>query len=384
MRLIGTLETETQAYCFYSFLVKEGIESIYEPASQEKTAGKEYRIWVCDEDDLAAATALFEQYKQNPADPRFQATGTPPPPNYAQISESEDLKWKSVPPRRIKVRQFSFTLTVWIILFCSFLFFWNSFQEAEISKEKGKLVAEELEMTSLEQNLFFDLPSSYRYIQEMVDTVPLSSYKKIKDLPPAATDFLKKAEDTPSWRGLYPFYIALKNQGWQAAATAPMFEKIHQGELWRFFSPCLMHANFLHILFNMVWVWILSSQIEMRMRKWKLCLLILIIGIISNTIQYLVSGPYFLGFSGVVVGMAGFIWMRQKKAPWEGYPLQKGTLLFLLLFVLAMFAIELFTFGLQLFSVVQFTPQVANTAHIVGGIVGILLGASPFFKRGIS
>jgi len=119
----------------------------------------------------------------------------------------------------------------------------------------------------------------------------------------------------------------------------------------------------------------------MRLRKMKICLLILIIGVLSNIAQYLVSGPYFLGFSGVVVGLAGFIWVRQKRAPWEGYPLQKGTALFLLFFVLAMFAIELITFGLQLFSIIQVTPNIANTAHIIGGLTGMLLGRFSFFSR---
>lgn len=387
MRLIGTLETEKQAYSFYSFLLKEKIQNTYESFSEEKSDVKHYRIWVYDEDDLDAATEWLDLYKKNPNDPRFEgseipvsASPPPPAPKYAEISKSEDLKWKSVPPPLIKQRRFTITVTHLIILLCGILFLWNDFQEAQIIKDKGELAAQ-IAMTPLQKNLFFDYPSSYQYIEELVDTVPLNSYKEMKNLPPEAIVLLKKAEDAPSWKGLYSFYLTGKNKGWQVAQSVPLFEKIRQGEVWRFFSPCLMHANFLHILFNMVWVWILSGQIEARMSKWKLCLLMLIIGVISNTIQYLVSGPFFLGYSGIIVGLAGFIWVRQKKAPWEGYPLQKGTLLFLLIFVLAMFAIELFTFGLQIFSAVQLTPQIANTAHIVGGLVGICLGKLSFFKR---
>jgi GlpG protein len=380
MRLIGTLDTEAEAHTFYSFLVRQGIESLYEFSSQGKT---EYRVWVCNEDDISVATQLFEEYKQNPTDPKFQGAVSPPPPDYSQISASEDLKWQTVPPRKPRVRKFSAPLTLWTIALCCFLFLWNDVQEAKNFKEKGELAAE-VGMTPLEQNLFFDLPASHAYIQEMVDTVPLNSYKEAKDLPPAAEALLKKAQDTPSWTGIYSFLKMAHAEGWQKASSVPMFEKISQGELWRFISPCFMHANFLHILFNMIWVWILSVQIEARLRKWKLCLMILIIGVISNTAQYLISGPYFLGFSGVIVGMAGFIWMRQKTAAWEGYPLPKSTLMFLLLFVLAMVAIEVFTFGLQLFSIIKVAPQIANTAHIVGGLTGILLGKSAFFKREVS
>ncbi len=142
-----------------------------------------------------------------------------------------------------------------------------------------------------------------------------------------------------------------------------------------------MHHDFLHILFNMVWVWILVKQLESRMNRGKICLLILVIGVISNIAQYLVSGPFFLGFSGVIVGLAGFIWVRQKKAPWEGYTVQKSTILFLLFFVLAMCLLEILTFLLQLFSIINIAPNIANTAHIVGGITGWCLGKVSFFGR---
>ncbi len=385
MRLIGTLATEKEAYSLYSFLLKEKIQNIYEPCLEEKTGVKQFRIWIYNEDDLEKAMGLLKLYKENPGDPQFQGVGAPPAsgpptPNYSEIAESEDLKWQTVPSSRVKQRKFSFTLTNLIIVLCAFLFLWNDVQKAQIAKEKG-MIAEQIGLTPMEQNLFFDYPSSYQYIEEMVDKVPLNSYKEMKDLPPEAIAYLNQAENVPSWRGIYFFFQTAKNKGWRDALSLPMFEKIKQGEVWRFFSPCLMHANFLHILFNMVWVWILCRQIEQRMQKWKLCVLIVIIGCLANLAQYLVSGPYFLGFSGVVVGMAGFIWVRQKRAPWEGYPLEKGTRLFLLFFVLAMCAIELFTFGLQLFSVIQVSPQIANTAHVVGGLVGIFLGRFSFFAR---
>ena len=101
----------------------------------------------------------------------------------------------------------------------------------------------------------------------------------------------------------------------------------------------------------------------------------------SNVLQYFMSGPYFLGYSGIVVGMAGFIWMRQRQAPWEGYPLQRMTLMFILLFVVAMFALEFVAFLLQLAHVISFAPNIANTAHVVGGLAGALLGKLKFFRR---
>jgi GlpG protein len=385
MRLIGTFDTEKQAYVFYSFLLKEGIQNIYEPFSEEKTGVRHYRIWVHDEDDLDIATEWMRRFKENPSDPKFQNlevpfVSTPPPPDYAEVSKSEELKWQSVQSIRVNNRRISFTLTHLIIVLCGFLFLWNDFQEAHILKEKGP-VGERIGMTPIMKSMLFDDPSSYAYVEEALDTFPFNTYKEEKEVPAGAKALLQKAEDVPSWRGVYDYLMTAKTQGWQSAEATPMFEKIRQGEIWRLFTPCILHRDFLHILFNMIWVWILLKQIEERLGKWKICLLILLIGVVSNLCQYLMSGPYFLGFSGVAVGLAGFIWVRQKKAPWEGYPLQKGTILFLLFFVVAMFALEVITFSLQLFSLVKITPSIANTAHIVGGLAGMLLGRFSFFGR---
>jgi GlpG protein len=178
-------------------------------------------------------------------------------------------------------------------------------------------------------------------------------------------------EQKPLWSGI------LGNN----SPNAEMFTKIREGQIWRLFSPCVMHRDFLHILFNMIWVLILGKQLEQRLRPWRYVALMLIIGVLSNIAQYLISGPLFLGYSGIVVGMAGFIWVRQKIAPWEGYPLQKSTLIFLLLFVIAMFALEVGSFVLEHLHVLNLSANIANTAHIAGGIIGIILGYIPFLAR---
>lgn len=386
MRLIGTFETEKEAYAFYSFLLKEGIQNVYESYLNAKASDKHYRIWVYDEDDLDMANEWLKQFKEHPGDPKFQnfepplASTPSPPPDYAQSSEPGQQRWQAVQSIQIKEHRLSLLMTNLVIVICAFLFLWNNFQEEAIFKKAGP-VGVQFALTPIMKALFFELPSSYAYVEEAIDKFSLKDYKDEQEIPIAARSLLKKAEEVPSWRGVYDLFLTAKKQGWESAEKIPMFENVRQGQIWRLFTPCLLHKDFLHILFNMVWAWILIKQVEQRISRYKLCLLILVIGIVSNVAQYLMSGPYFLGFSGVVVGLAGFIWMRQKKAPWEGYPLKKGMVLFLLFFIIAMFALELFTFGLKLFSVVEMTPSIANTAHIVGGLSGIILARMPFFRR---
>ena len=105
-------------------------------------------------------------------------------------------------------------------------------------------------------------------------------------------------------------------------------------------------------------------------------------GVLASLAQYFMSGPYFLGFSGVVVGMAGFIWSRQKKAPWEGYPLQKSTLYFILIYIILMVGLEIGLVLLNYLSSHELGINIANTAHVVGGLVGLGLGRLNYFARG--
>jgi GlpG protein len=192
-----------------------------------------------------------------------------------------------------------------------------------------------------------------------------------------------RLEAVPMWKGVVHEWKSSRQTAGQEVSTPPLFEQIRQGQYWRLFTPCLMHRDFLHILFNLAWVWILGRQIDERLRPWRVIPLLLIIGIVSNVAQYLMSGPFFMGYSGIVVGMAGFIWMRQRVAPWEGYPLSRSTCLFLMIFVLSMLALEWITLGIEWFSAISLMPAIANTAHVIGGLTGMLLGRFSCFGRSL-
>jgi GlpG protein len=160
-----------------------------------------------------------------------------------------------------------------------------------------------------------------------------------------------------------------------------LFGKIREGQVWRLVTPVFLHKDLLHILFNMLWVWYLGRPIEERIGPWRFGLLMLLCAIGSNTVQYLMSGPLFVGYSGVVTGMAGFIWVREKLAPWEGYPLTKGTIMFLLVFIMAISVLQAISFLLSHFVGIHFLIGIANSAHIGGAVIGVLLGRLSFFAR---
>jgi GlpG protein len=386
MRLIATFDTEQQAYVFYSFLLKQGVQNIYEAYTEQQTSQKGYRLWIVDEEDFQSANDWLALFRENPQDPRFLEIEPPlkvAPTVIAEVQAlpQEEQREQEDVPLHVKVRGLHFTLTHLLLILCIAVFFWNNAQKKLLESESGP-VAVYLAHTTLEKTLLFDYPLSFQEIDTAVEKYAVKEIEDVKQIPPPLKAAINQAERVPSWRGLYPFFLSVKREGWQKASHVPLFEKIRQGEVWRLFTPCLLHFDFLHILFNMAWLWILGKQIEERIHWKKMGLLILAIGIVSNTAQYMASGPSFLGFSGIVVGMAGFIWMRQRKAAWEGYPLSRMVIAFLLLFVVAMVFLGILSFTLRAFSLLDIAPIIANTAHVGGGICGILLGRLSFFARG--
>lgn len=381
MRLIGTFSEEKEAHLFCTFLSKrEGIRTSYEAFVDEKTKEHAVRVWVEDEDAFERAYAWYEQFQKNPQAFSLEAESSfvaHPPPADQEIPRARKkfrVKVAMRPPIKMTL-----TLTNILLVFCVFLFFWNGTQEVKIVEAEGPL-AIEMSFTPLEQVMIFDYPHAYQVLAKLLSTLPdLKKVEDPKDLAPEENARIKAAEALPSWKGLYELFLQWKKG--EEMPTPPLFEKLREGEVWRLITPIFMHRGLLHILFNMAWLWILGRQIEERIGVMRMLLLILITGVISNICQYIMGGPFFLGFSGVVVGMAGFIWSRQKIAAWEGYPLQRTTAFFVLIFVIAMFALELFSFAMQIFGRSELTANIANTAHIVGGLVGLGLGRLPLFKR---
>lgn len=362
MRLIGTLENETQAKLFSANLARQGIENKVEGAS----------VWAHNEDQLFAAKALFERFTQNPTAPEFEIPIFDQTLHEVEVDATDSPEVEELlTPRRTG------HLTAFLISICAMVYFLCAMQEAPLA-EKG-IPATAFVPTPIQVAMLYDVPPAVETLAHMAAAYTPAAEEKKPTLPPTIRAQLLVVNKTPFWRGLSD-QVLLKMKGEDPTlATGPLFAKIRQGDFWRLLSPIFLHGSILHILFNMLWLWVLGKQIEQRVGISRYLLLTLLIGVFSNTIQYLMSGPFFLGYSGVIMGLAGFIWSREKVAPWEGYPLQKSMVLFLVLFIFAMLALQLGTFALFAFSVTSININIANSAHIAGGLAGLLLGRLPFF-----
>jgi len=377
MRLIGTFKQEQDLRRFHAFLKKEGIESTYDVSAHPP----HFLLWIEEEDAFEKAEQWYREFQENPADKRFKEAGSSStfPKTFPQTFQR--VQWKiRLPFPRIPQ---TLTLTHYLVLLCTCLFVVNAFQVDKIKKQEGE-VASRLLLAPVQKLLFFDFDAAYfSQVKQFLQTHDIKMEAQFEQLSPQEAQAFLQIQESRPWKGISYFLTTGKWSEWEKIPSGALFHRIREGEFWRLITPCFLHAGFLHIFFNMAWVLLLGKQMEGRLGKGKMVLFILITGMIANTAQYLMGGPDFLGFSGVVVGMVGFIWMRQKLAPWEGYPLQKSTTLFILVFVGAMLLLEIFAMALEYLHIIQISGGIANTAHIVGGVVGALLGRSHFFARSV-
>jgi GlpG protein len=234
--------------------------------------------------------------------------------------------------------------------------------------------------SSLSKSLLFDYPKAYEYVDELAEKASTMNLQHTDQLPKDLMPLVYQYRETPYWQGYYDKVVAFfqkKEVSWKP--QVPMFEKLHQGEWWRLFSPIFLHGDIFHILFNMLWLVILGKQLEQQIGIPRYFLFIILAALVTNTSQYMMSGANFIGFSGVICAMITFIWMRQRTAPWEGYLLQPVTFNFVMLFLGVMVLIQTSSFYTEIAFGQSMATQIANTAHISGLLLGLILGKLDFF-----
>ncbi|HNQ73065.1 MAG TPA: rhomboid family intramembrane serine protease [Verrucomicrobiota bacterium] len=141
-------------------------------------------------------------------------------------------------------------------------------------------------------------------------------------------------------------------------ADGTFLPEVRAGELWRLVTPVFLHFGLLHLLFNMMWLFQLGNMIEARRGPAMLGTLVLVTGTLPMLAQYLVSGPGFVGgMSGVIYGLAGYAWILGRNDPASGIGLNPQAWLILLIWLGLCFTGML--------------GRVANTAHVVGLLIGL-------------
>jgi GlpG protein len=303
MRRVGELPNEQEAQTFHDALLAHGIEN-----TPEMEDGGAVSIWVHDDDQITEAARLFALFRLSPDAPEFRDTATKAAAIRAALVKSERRRRSTV------------------------------VDEARIGYERNAAAG------------------GWATMLLVVITVAVTAYagffgsrganhKALDRLHISQMPFIHGTHDGP----------------------AVFLPEVREGEVWRLITPIFLHGDFMHILFNMMWLVQLGRFIESRFGSAKLLALIMVIGVGSNLAEYLWEAwrtpgfaPGFGGMSGVNYGLFGFLWMKGKFGRDQGWQLHPQTVQLMLMWMVLCYTGML--------------GPIANGAHTGGLLIGALLG----------
>lgn len=77
------------------------------------------------------------------------------------------------------------------------------------------------------------------------------------------------------------------------------------GEYWRLLTSMFLHADVMHLIFNMLALYILGRDIERFFGRTKFLLIYFISGLIGSSFSYLIVSNVSVGASGAIFGLMG-------------------------------------------------------------------------------
>lgn len=318
MRRIGFLENSQDASRFCDYLISQRIHAKAE--SSDDPANPAVSIWVKEEQKVAEAKRWLEQFQADPGDPRFDASKEAEAVLRAEAEENArrlkniaKVSHRSVgggvtggggrAPGRVPV-------TIVAIAICIVVGLLTGFGRPTIRKDPmGRPVA--------------------------------SSEFKIFD--------------------------AMRFQSFEdAIESRSAFASIQKGEVWRVFTPAILHGSMGHLAMNMMALFFLGSVIERLHGGGWLAVMLISIAVFANLVQVFWpeannGGPNAVGASGATYGLFGFFMIRPHFQPM--YPVALPP----------MFLVT--GLGFLVLGVLMVVPGLANGAH-VGGLAGGMIFAA--------
>lgn len=303
MRHLTTITGKTKAETFVAYLLTQDIVTHVEPSADKN----EWDIWVRDEDRLETAKREFSQFFASSDDPKYlqaiDQAKTILKEKRLQLSDRQKNVQYSA--SRVSPDMFGGSippLTLTIIILCVFLGLVTQFGAPDPNNWLGNFAKKQL--------MFVDM-SLYR-----------------ASLDPTAS--LKK------------------------------------GELWRVITPAFLHGGTIHLLFNMLSLASLGRLTERLEGIGRYAMLVVVIAIGSHLLQGLMplnwyGSPNFVGISGVIFGLLGYVGMKTTLRPDLGFQLPAQVYL-----MTALILVIGFSGGSKDF-------QMANLAHVGGLVVGVAL-----------
>src|SRR6185436_14816272 len=107
------------------------------------------------------------------------------------------------------------------------------------------------------------------------------------------------------------------------------YDEILHGQVWRLFTPILIHFGVFHLLFNVMWMLDLGAAVERFQGSRQFAAFILFCAAVSNLAQFAIgNAPNFGGLSGIVYAFVGYVWARGRFDPGSGIAIRQQLVTF--------------------------------------------------------
>ena len=303
MRQLTSISGKSSAEAFVAYLVTQDISTHVEP---DTTEADKWDIWIRDEDKTEFAREAHHQFLQSPNDPKFRQAVDQARSILKEQKQKSIERRKNIqnPVSRVNPSLFSGRLpplTLTLILICVF-FGVVKFLLSDGTQSGG--------LGSL--------------AMQKLGFVDLKLYLMSGD--PAAS--------------------------------------LKRGELWRVLTPAFLHGDPLHLLLNMLALANLGRVTERLEGTGKYALIVLFVAICSHLLQGLTptqwfGSPNFVGISGVIMGLLGYLGIKTTLRPDLGFFLPPQAYIMTGLILVLGFSKEM---------------NLANLAHLGGLVAGIAIG----------
>jgi GlpG protein len=315
MRRIGFIDNPSDAERLCDFLLTREIRATPEP---EGEGSPRMAIWVKDENRLAEARELYTAFLANPRDPRYDVGQQAK----AILAREEATQAKRMAKIRKGIEASGAGLsggrrtpvTVAAIVLCVLVGVLTGF-----GRPRPKIDANGLPQMSSELRIYYAL-----------------TFVGVRDLPRSGPQ------------------------------RSDPFASVRKGEVWRFLTPALLHANIGHLAMNMMGLFFMGSVFErIHGGRW-LALSLILMAVVSMAVQVFWpasnnGGPSAVGASGAIYGLFGFFMMRVYFDP--TYPVQLPPMF------------QVMGLGFLILGVLMVIPDIANGSHVGGLAAGMVLAA---------
>lgn len=323
MRRIGTLTGDATANRFCDFLQTKSIEAKAEAGTPAGSpAATPHDIWIRHEQDVVQAQNFLESFQADPTSPQYDVGEEA---DRIRRKKSDEIARKLELQKKSKMK----------------------FRSASGGRGMGSLGGAGL--------MNRPIPVTIAII--VVATIIAFATKFAQPL--RTGDGPKLMEER-----IYNALSCVEPSLFQRTGDALL--SIKQGEVWRLFSPALLHGSPMHLVFNMFNLYILGGVVE-RIHGGRFYVFLLLICQAAATLTQILlpdwlEWPLAIGASGAVFGVFGFVWIRPKVQ--LDYPVE-----------IPSFNVK-FMLGFLVLCMTGLLGGIANGAHVGGLLTGMLIAVA--------